>query len=62
MNVGAFIYANDVTLLSPTIMALKDKLNTCTDFATSHNLLFNTSKTKCMYINDAFSKLQKKRY
>ena len=51
MFVGAFIYADDVTLLAPTSMALKAMLNTCTDFAASHNLLFNASKTKCMYFN-----------
>ena len=40
-------------------MALKAMLNTSTDFAASHNLLFNASKTKCMcFINDAGSQLQ----
>ena len=58
MFVGAFIYADDVTLLAPTNMALKAMLNTCTDFAASHNLLFNASTTKCMYFNGAGSKLQ----
>ena len=52
MFVGAFSYADDVTLLAPTYMALKATLNTCTEFAASHNLLFNASKTKCMYFND----------
>ena len=51
MFVGAFSYADDVTLLAPTNMALKAMLNTCTEFAASHNLLFNASKTKCMYFN-----------
>ena len=41
MFVGAFIYAHDVTLLAPTSIALKAMLNTCSDFAASHNLLFN---------------------
>ena len=58
MFVGAFIYADDVTLLAPTSMALKAMLNTCADFAASHNLLFNASKTKCIYFNDAGSQLQ----
>ena len=43
MFVSAFIYADDVTL-APTGMALKAMLNTCSDFAASHNLLFNASK------------------
>ena len=58
MFVGAFIYADDVTLLAPTSMALKAMLNACTDFAASHNLLFNASKTKYMYFNDAGSQLK----
>ena len=33
-------------------------MTTCTYFAASHNLLFNASKTKCMYFNDAGSQLQ----
>ena len=36
MFVGAFIYADDVTLLAPTSMALIAMLNTCTEFAASH--------------------------
>ena len=58
MFVGAFIYADDVTLLAPTIMAMKAMLNTRTDFSASHNLLLNASKTKCMYFNDAGSQLK----
>ena len=52
------IYAVDVILFAPTSMALKAMFNTCTDFAASHNLLFNASKTKCMHFNDAGSQLQ----
>ena len=51
MFLGAFSYADDVTLLAPTNMALKAMLNKCTEFAASHNLLFNASKAKCMYFN-----------
>ena len=58
MFVDSFIYADDVTLLAPTNMTLKVMLNICTDLAASHNLLFNASKTKCMYFNDAGSQLQ----
>ena len=40
-----FIYADDVTLLPYTTMALKVMLNTCIGFAASHNLLSNLWKT-----------------
>ena len=58
MFVGAFIYADHVALLVPTSIALKTMLNICTDFAASHNLIYNPLKTKCMYFNDAGSQLQ----
>ena len=57
MFVGAFCYADDVTLLAPTSMALNAMLDTCTRFADAHNLLFNSSKTKCMFIDRSCSQL-----
>ena len=57
MFVGAFCYADDVTLLAPTGMALNAMLDTCTRFADAHNLLFNSSKTKCMCIDRSCSQL-----
>ena len=51
MFVGAFCYADDVTLLAPTGMALNAILDTCTRFADTHNLLLNSSKAKCMFID-----------
>ena len=54
MFVGAFCYADDVTLLAPTGMALNAMLDTCTPFADAHNLVFNSSKTKvCLLIGVA---------
>ena len=49
--VGAYCYADDVTLLAPTGMALNAMLDTYTRFAAAHNLSFNSSKTKCMFID-----------
>ena len=51
MFVGAFCYADDVTLLAPPSMALNAMLDTCTRFADAHDLSFNSSKTKCMFID-----------
>ena len=50
MFVGAFCYADDVTLLATTGMAFNAMLDTCTRFADAHNLLFNSPKTKRMFI------------
>ena len=44
---GAVCYADDVTLLAPSpSAALHLMLNTCSSFATSHNLIFNADKTQ----------------
>ena len=44
--VGALCYADDIALLAPSPSALHLMLNTCSQFATTHSLLFNTSKTQ----------------
>ena len=57
MFVEAFGYADDVTLLAPTGMTLSAMLDTCSRFAELHNLLFNSSKTKCMCFDMSGSQL-----
>ena len=49
MCVGAFCYANDVTLMASTDMALNAMLDTCTRFADAHSLLLNMVYDK-MYV------------
>ena len=49
--VGAFIYADDVTLLAPTSTVLNVMLETCSNFAQCYDPQFNSSKTKCMYFS-----------
>ena len=49
MFVGAFCYADDVTLLAPAGIALNAMLDRCYRFADAQNLIFNLSKTKCMF-------------
>ena len=51
---GAFGYADDVTLLAPTRQGLQSMLSICESFASSHSMQFSTdpnpakSKTKCL--------------
>ena len=49
--VGAFIYADDVTLLAPTSTALNVMLETCSNFAQRYDIQLNSSKTKYMYFS-----------
>ena len=52
---GAFGYADDVILLSPSRESLQLMLQICQDFATEHSMQFSTdpvpskSKTKCLH-------------
>ena len=46
---GVFGYADDLTLLCPTLSGLQEMLNVCEDFAKDYNILFNASKSKLMY-------------
>ena len=45
----SIFYANDLTLLCPTLSGLQEMLNVCENFAKDYNILFNASKSKLMY-------------
>ena len=51
---GAFGYADDITLLSPSREGLQRMLNICENFAQSHSMQFSTdptpSKSKTKYL------------
>ena len=44
--VGAVCYADDIALIAPSQSALRLMLRTCSEFASSHSLIFNSSKTQ----------------
>ncbi len=46
MFCGAFGYADDVVLLSPTVQGLKFMLKICNEFAKEFNVIFNSQKSK----------------
>ena len=43
---GAVCYADDVALIAPSASALRLMLRACTQFASTHSLIFNASKTQ----------------
>ena len=51
---GIIVYADDIALLSPCLDGLQNMINTCSQFASKHNLTFSTdedpkkNKTKCI--------------
>ena len=46
---GVFGYADDLTLLCPSLTGLKEMLKTCEVYAEDYNILFNDEKSKLMY-------------
>ena len=48
MYTGALAYADDITLVSPTVSGLQRMLNICGSYAESHSLVFNYQKSKVM--------------
>ena len=44
-----FGYADDITILCPSLAGLKQTLNVCEDFAKEYIILFDASKSKLMY-------------
>ena len=43
---GALCYADDLTILAPSPDALRKMLTTCEEFAQTHGIVFNASKTQ----------------
>ena len=48
---GAFAYADDVTLAAPTLRGLQRMLNTCEQLASEFNVMFNEKKTQTIAFN-----------
>ena len=55
--VGCFIYADDITLLAPSRDALNNMLDVCREYAEAYAILFNATKTKCMFFDRTHSTL-----
>ena len=47
--IGALAYADDIVLLAPSASAMRAMLHSCDTFAEQYNVIFNVSKSKCMF-------------
>lgn len=45
---GVLVYADDVTLLSPSRAGLQEMLNVCAEFAKEYRITYNEEKTECI--------------
>ena len=48
---GAFGYADDIMLLGPNVSGLQNMLDCCSEFASTYNVKFNPSKSKCITLS-----------
>ena len=48
--VNHIMYADDLVIISPSAKGLQRLLDICADYSQSHDILFNDSKTVCMYM------------
>ena len=53
---GALGYADDITLLAPTLSSLKYMLKICHQFADEYDVLFNSAKSKLLYFGRSDSR------
>lgn len=45
LYLGCLVYADDITLVSPTVSGMQEMLNICQRFTQEHGLLFNSKKS-----------------
>ena len=50
VNHLAYIYADDLVILSPSVKGLQKLLNICSEYGEEHDIMFNHQKTECMYL------------
>ena len=55
--VNSLSYADDMVLLAPTAEALQDLIGVCEVYAARHDIVYNTTKTECMVVPPAHSKV-----
>ena len=48
--VGALAYADDITLLAPSALALRKMLAICDSYANDYDIVFNAKKSKCLVL------------
>ena len=56
--IGALSYADDITLLCPSIRGLNEMLFICCEFGDNCNIVFNPKKTVCIKFGDKVNEFE----
>jgi len=51
MIINHLLFADDAVVFAPSAKGLQQLLEICSDFAVSHNVVFNVNKSQCLIIN-----------
>ena len=51
-HAGALVYADDITLISPSMTGLRKMSSICEQYAFVYDILFNGSKRKLLFFKD----------
>ena len=55
---GAMIYADDITLLSPSVAGLRQMISVCEKFCERRGIMFNALKSVCMRFSPAKNRVE----
>jgi len=51
MIINHLLFADDAVVFAPSAKGLQQLLEICSDFAVSHNVVFDVNKSQCLIIN-----------
>ena len=56
---GALAYADDVTIICPSLRGLNKMLEICNEYAAANHIYFNSMKTVCIKYGDSVMEYEK---
>jgi len=54
MIINHLLFADDAVVFAPSAKGLQQLLDLCSNFAISHNVVFNSSKSQCLIVNSKY--------
>ena len=54
MIINHLLFADDAVVFVPSAKGLQQLLDLCSNFAVSHNVVFNASKSQCLLVNSKY--------
>jgi len=55
MIINHLLFADDAAVFAPSANGLQELLGLCSNFAISHNVVFNASKSQCLIVKSKYA-------